>query len=90
MELRGQFSNHEARKIVDLAETAVTTHNTTRADIKAALSGSRQLQIKDRIDADELIRRFKHGVTISVLCAQFTISESSVKRLLRSHGARRY
>jgi DNA invertase Pin-like site-specific DNA recombinase len=40
-------------------------------------------------DVRRLLERYRSGVTARKLVEEFGISESSVKRLLRKHGARR-
>jgi hypothetical protein len=83
VDLRGQFSNHAIREKVDLAHAAIAPARGGVSSIHAALSGPRQLQVKDRIDAPVLAESFESGVTIGDLAATYGISESSVKRLLR-------
>lgn len=52
----------------------------------------RQVRVRDRLreeDVAELVRRFVAGATREALVAQYGISLSSVKRLLRSENRSR-
>jgi len=85
VDLRGQFSNHVTRKIVDLAETAMALLSKGDSSVHAARSGPRQPQIKDRVDARQAAHRFVCGTTIRELATEYKVSESSMKRLLRAY-----
>jgi Mor family transcriptional regulator len=49
-----------------------------------ALHRSRRPCIRDTLDVDELVSRFESGMMIKELAHGYSISQSSVKRLLRS------
>ena len=90
VDLRGQLSNPSARETVDLASGLVTRPPEVETACHLALRAARQPHIRDTVDVDELVRGFASGATIKELAARYAISESSVKRLLRGRGARRY
>jgi uncharacterized protein (DUF433 family) len=48
------------------------------------MRGARAPHIRDVVDVDELVQRFRHGATIRQLTQEYAISKSSVKRLLRA------
>ena len=54
-----------------------------------ALREARRPRIRDTVGVGELVRQFESGVMIRELAAQYAISESSVKRLLRARGVSR-
>lgn len=60
--------------------------------ISADGSTSRAWQVSDRLttsDVETLIKSYLAGSTIAALAERQSISASSVKRLLRQHGARK-
>jgi histone H3/H4 len=57
--------------------------------VEVAKHAARRPPIRESVDAEELVQQFRAGRMIKELVADYSISESSVKRLLRSHGAGR-
>jgi Mor family transcriptional regulator len=90
VDLRGQFSNREMRKQVDLVEAVFAFRCESGTQVHAALSGPRSLSIRARINADEVVKRFHDGWMIKELARGYGISESSVKRLLPNMGMRKH
>jgi len=88
VELRGQLSNPSTKQGLDLAAD-VLDHDQAPSAYHAALSHPAS-RIRDVVDVDELVLQFTHGVMIKELARELAISESSVKRLLRTQGARRH
>lgn len=70
----------------DLVEAPLSRPQPPGDTCNSALCGERQVRIRDRVDIAELARRFANGATIKELAAGFSVSESSVKRLLRQRG----
>ena len=89
VELRGQLSNPEVRERLELAEAGLGRSETAGGSCSRALRGSRLPRIRDRLDVDRMMAQFDAGVMIKELAACYGISESSVKRLLRSAGVSR-
>lgn len=90
VELRGQLSNPSSRELVDLVDLRLRRPAPADDACHPALSPARQVRIRDRLDVEELVRRFANGAMIKELAQEYSISESSVKRLLREQGAKRY
>ena len=86
VDLRGQFSNHMAKETVDLVEVVLTRPQVaSQTACHQAFREARQLRIREVVDAEELARQFTIGTTIKELAVRHSISESSVKRLLRAN-----
>ncbi len=83
------MSNRTVRAQVDLAEALVTRPTEGRSAYHQALCGARQPRIRDRVDMDEMVRKFANGAMIKDLAESYAIGESSVKRILRSRGVGR-
>jgi hypothetical protein len=88
VELRGQLSNPSIKHGVDLVEALLSRSEPCGGADHPALRTLRQVVIRDKVDMDELAWQFVHGMRIKDLAASYAISESSVKRLLRSRAAR--
>jgi hypothetical protein len=84
VELRGQLSNPSAEPKFDLVYGILCTSAPGSGAWLTALRPARQVRIRDRVDVDELVSRFVGGEMIKELALDYAISESSVKRLLRS------
>ena len=57
-----------------------------------AATADRRWRIKDRLspsDLDQLVGAFKEGTTVPELVDRYGISRTSVRIILRQHGARR-
>jgi hypothetical protein len=90
VDLKGRLSNPSARQNVRLATDALDTDASPRPlNDRTAVRDVRLAEIRSAVDEDELVRRFLAGTTLNALVDQYAISLSSVKRLLRRHGARR-
>jgi hypothetical protein len=90
VDLRGQLSNRPTRANLDFAAASLSPGpGTSRSVYHAAMHESRLGRISARVDVEELVRCFADGAMIKELAAKHAISESTVKRLLRSRGTRR-
>jgi transposase-like protein len=61
--------------------------------VSADGSGTRPWQVANRLDCAEvkdLIKSYLDGSTIAELAERHSVSASSVKRVLREHGARKH
>jgi hypothetical protein len=98
VELLRRYSNRD-----DLLKPLVSVMQSIRDDaqsdpepdqlVSADGSGSRPWQVAARLDASDvkhMIKSYLDGSTIAELSEQHCISASSVKRLLRESGARKY
>ena len=80
----------------DLLRTleAVTTMviGDDQPDITATAPAGRRWRIKDRLtqaDLDQLVASFGQGAAIPELADRYGVSPTSIKNILRQHGARR-
>lgn len=89
MELRGQFSNPLTRKHLDVLVEAVERGWRSDEVAEQALREPIRPHIRDMVDVDELVKRYLRGRMIRRLAVENTISESTVKRLLRARGVHR-
>jgi hypothetical protein len=89
VDLRGQLSNPLTCKRLDVVVKAVELGQGTDDAVEVAKHAARRPPIRESVDAEELVQQFRAGRMIKELVADYSISESSVKRLLRSHGAGR-
>jgi hypothetical protein len=89
VDLRGQLSNHAARESVDLVETLLSRSEPCGEACSPALRGQRRVPISAKVDIGDMARRFANGAMIKELAATYSISGSSVKRLLRAQGVRK-
>jgi hypothetical protein len=82
------LSNPSARDKVDLVDALMARAPAPQSACHQAIHDARHPHIRDTVDVDELARRHLSGQTIKELAGTYSISESSVKRLLRSEDAR--
>jgi hypothetical protein len=83
------LSNRTIQERVDLVDELMVRPLVAPQACHQALRVARQPCIRDRVDVEELAARFADGDMIKELARQHSISESSVKRLLRATGVRR-
>lgn len=83
------MSNPLTPKRLDVVVKATERGWTPEEPTHQALHAPARPRIRDVVDVDELARFFREGRMIKELAREYTISESSVNRILRVHGARR-
>lgn len=96
MELLRRYSNHDdlLKPLVSILERISDELPATEKEAQVASADGptpRTSHVSDRLTPAEiktLVTSYLAGSTIRVLAEQYGISNSSVKRLLREHGAR--
>jgi low affinity Fe/Cu permease len=83
------LSNPSAREQVDLTDELLARPREAQPACHVALREARRQRIRDVLDPVELAQQHRTGMTIKQLAAAHTISESSVKRMLRAGRAKR-
>lgn len=96
MEVVTHYSNtpellSDLRRTVD-AVTSIMVED-DELDLSTTVPADRDWRVRDRLtsaDIDQLVESFKDGTMIPELVTRYGISRSSVKKLLRERGVRRY
>jgi len=81
----------DLRRTIDAITTMVIEDD--QPDIAATAPAGRAWKVTDRLspaDLNQLVASFRQGVTIAELVARYGISRTSVRSVLRQHGARRH
>ena len=97
MELLRRYSNRDdlLKPLVSVLERISEEPPVTEEEARLVSADgptSRAWHVSDRLtsaDIKDLVTSYRAGSTIRVLAEQYDISTSSVKRLLREHGARK-
>jgi len=95
VEVIGHYSNTpdllpDLRRTIEAVTTMIIEDD--QPDITATAPADRRWRIKDRLnqtDLDQLVASFSQGATIPELAERHGISPTSIKTILRQHGARR-
>jgi len=91
VELKGRLSNPSTRQNLRTIDDLIAGTPVIARD-RPARRSVRSVRVRDRLsetDVAELVSQFVAGMTRQALVEQYGISLSSVKRVLRRHGARR-
>lgn len=94
MDLLSAYSNRQAQLegMEDVLARIAEDDKTDMPGIGASEARTRWWSMADRLsaaDIEALAERYRSGVKAAHLAAEYNISLSSVKRLLRAHGVRR-
>jgi hypothetical protein len=94
VDLLSLYSNRQAQieGLEDVLARIAEHDQTDLPGIGTEAARTRWWSLQDRLsaaDIETLVERYRSGVKAAYLAREYNISLSSVKRLLRQHGARR-